>query len=189
MCRIINISPGGERALVVSQLGHDPEPTLWAEHLVKSFEFDGRMGEVFGGFGAGDEVVCLIEHASIGCVVGVVNGGRKPLLLEHYREGGTGAGTVVQPIRTRIEALDQRRGELVEKGPVTLVGRIVLVLVIVGSRSHKARVMLGVEKDQPAALASKKPLAADFGEPWRRSEITERTEQNRGAHFPLKRTS
>lgn len=93
---IAPVVPVEEAGVVGLKGGHEGEPAVRTQQLVQPQELVVRPMEMLGHFGAGDEIVGAFERRGIGVEKGIVKVDGMARLLEHFREGGTGATTVVE---------------------------------------------------------------------------------------------
>jgi hypothetical protein len=155
------IVPGGEIAAGLPEASHHPQPAPGFQQPVEAGELPGRVVEVFGRLGAGDEVVSAIQNRTVGVKEGVVKADPVPGLLEDPGQGRARAAAVVEPFATGSEPFEERTGQAGEKTPVTGVVGVVFVEEVAFPFFVRIREEVGEEEDGLAFRAD--PVA---GKKW-----------------------
>jgi hypothetical protein len=161
------IVPGSEIAVGLPEASHYPQPTVGFLQPVEAGELPGRVVEVLGRLGAGDEVVSSIQDRPVGVKEGVVEADPVAGLLEDPDQGRSRPAAVVEPLPPGRQPFQQRTGQAGEKAPVAGIVGVVFVEEVAFPFFVRIREEVGEEEDGLAFRAD--PVAGEEGAGLRRS--------------------
>ncbi len=151
---VSDVVPVGEGAIVFLELGHDPKPTMRAQHAVQPVKFQSGEKEMLGGFRACDEVIGMGEHLFMGSEKGIIAGHLMAMLLKNQREGRGRATPIIKPPSPGFDTLQEGSGQAAQEGTVFFVGGVVAVQSVALDFFLWPQALLGGQISQSAGLTA-----------------------------------
>lgn len=130
---------------------HYNEPSTRIERGVQPLELSARYARVLGRFRAHDKIIRPRQWFARRREERIVDLHTEAPFFEHYGERRAGAGTVIETVRGRLNAVEQGRFGAAEESTVMLIRRVVLVRIVAGALRASIRVTVRRNEDESAS--------------------------------------